>query len=924
MKPDIKKKISESNPKKVKHLALDNGRLKEIPFELEQFTNLTFLNLFNNNLKEIPDFFQDYPKLDNLNLSNNNFDLLPEQITHIKSLKNLNLSSNRLTHLFGLERLYTNLEKLDLSSNKLTLLNCSFEKFAHLRELNLSNNGLKKFPKSLFSSNLKLLNLSSNKLKTIPNSIGKLEKLRELDLSYNDITEIPEEICELKELRKLILTGNNIQSLPKSLKKLTHLNTLTLAGNPIGDVPLEISSQGLKGVLNYYLHLGAYVKLNEAKLLIVGQGAVGKTYLMNKMISGSSPETNTTEGIDIVKWTISDNNQNPNNQIFRLNAWDFGGQEIYHSTHQFFLTKRSIYLFVWEARKDENMLTFDYWLNIINVLSNASPVIVVLNKIDERVKEIDEKSLKEKFTNIAAFKKVSAKDGTNLNDLISEIKKEVVTLPHIGDKLPKVWSEIREELENLEDDYILYEQYIEICHRFGLNKNESKILSQYYHDLGVFLHFTDSQVLRSIVFLKPEWATNCVYKILDLHQVVTNYGEFDSDLLDKELLDYSATQIAYIIELMKKFELCFELSNGKYIVPELLRPSSPIVDWDMKGSISLIYQYDFMPAGILPRLIVRLKDLIYDQNYWKSGVYIFKDDALGVVISNPFSRYIKIEVSGNSNAILLGIIKRELDYINSTLNYPHHEIKIQCNCQICYNSDEPFMFNYEYLERAKKAKVDTVQCNLSIENINLEKLIGPYQISQYEGKSDFRFNTVDLTYDLYEISSRILERKYTRQIEDLITDYFTDNLRSKGYQVTDQSRSGKSKKLSGELDIVIRNTRNMPVAILEAMKLNSIGMGNKTVIEHINKLLIDYDTNGLNRNFILVYVKTSEFSTFWQRYRKYIEKLPDHYLYKPEAELTSFRIDNEVSNSSNVKVLVSEHSRNGKRTELFHYVINMG
>jgi len=27
-----------------------------------------------------------------------------------------------------------------------------------------------------------------------------------------------------------------------------------------------------------------------------------------------------------------------------VNIWDFGGQEIYHATHQFFLTHRSLYL----------------------------------------------------------------------------------------------------------------------------------------------------------------------------------------------------------------------------------------------------------------------------------------------------------------------------------------------------------------------------------------------------------------------------------------------------------------------------------------------------------------------------------------------------------------------------------------------------
>ena len=36
----------------------------------------------------------------------------------------------------------------------------------------------------------------------------------------------------------------------------------------------------------------------------------------------------------------------------RLAVWDFGGQEIYHATHQFFLTDQSLFVLVWSARAD--------------------------------------------------------------------------------------------------------------------------------------------------------------------------------------------------------------------------------------------------------------------------------------------------------------------------------------------------------------------------------------------------------------------------------------------------------------------------------------------------------------------------------------------------------------------------------------------
>ena len=81
--------------------------------------------------------------------------------------------------------------------------------------------------------------------------------------------------------------------------------------------------------------------LNEAKLILVGYGAVGKTSLVNRLVHQTFDAGETkTEGIQITDWPLC----LKGNEDVKLNVWDFGGQEIMHSTHQFFLTERSLYL----------------------------------------------------------------------------------------------------------------------------------------------------------------------------------------------------------------------------------------------------------------------------------------------------------------------------------------------------------------------------------------------------------------------------------------------------------------------------------------------------------------------------------------------------------------------------------------------------
>ncbi len=124
--------------------------------------------------------------------------------------------------------------------------------------------------------------------------------------------------------------------------------------------------------------------------------------------------------------------------------WDFGGQEIYHATHQFFLTKRSLYILVTDERKENT--DFNYWLQVVELLSDNSPLIIVQNEKGGRTRDINISRLKGRFGNIQTTHSFDlSKDESALKKLLQDIKYQLSQLSHIGEELPKKLDDIRKE-----------------------------------------------------------------------------------------------------------------------------------------------------------------------------------------------------------------------------------------------------------------------------------------------------------------------------------------------------------------------------------------------------------------------------------------------------------------------------------------------
>jgi internalin A len=405
-------------------------------------------------------------------------------------------------------------------------------------------------------------------------------------------------------------------------------------------------------------------------MLLIGQGGVGKTSLVKCLMGDHyDPHEGKTRGIAIQPWHV-----HAAGDEIQLNVWDFGGQEIMHATHQFFLTRRSLYLLVLDARLDEEENRLEYWLKIVQTFGGDSPVIVVGNKVDQQPLDVDRRGLMAKYPNVVAILETSCADGRGIDELRAAVLDRVSALDHIHDALSTTWFAVKEHLESMEEDYIPYEAYQRLCVEQGIDDERSqRTLIGFLHDLGVVLNFRDDPRLEDTNVLNPEWVTAGVYRILNDEALMQRGGILTRHMLSGILGDpaYPQHRHRFIVDMMRKFELCFDFegfADRMFLIPDLLPKEEPETgDWS--DALAFQYRYGVLPSSIISRFIVRMSPYIHENTYWRNGVVVAADGNKALVKSDREEKQISIWVAGQeaTRRSLLAIIRSHFGAIHATI-----------------------------------------------------------------------------------------------------------------------------------------------------------------------------------------------------------------------------------------------------------------
>ncbi|MEP0906429.1 ADP-ribosylation factor-like protein [Leptolyngbya subtilissima ST-M1] len=451
--------------------------------------------------------------------------------------------------------------------------------------------------------------------------------------------------------------------IPEAISELSNLRAFFLYDNPIDPILESAYSGGLEELFAYLKSLKnpqEVETLHEAKLVLIGEGDVGKTTLL-KALTGKNPQAGeqTTHGISIDIQALSLPHPDKTDTQLKFNAWDFGGQEVYRVTHQFFFSKRSVYLLLWEPRRGVQQCQVEDWLKMLRLrVGEAARVIIVSThcKTGERIARIDKPVLRRDYGDmIVDFLEVDSLvddpdtgDKVGIDALKQLIAETAKTFDQMGAKLNRAWRESRDELLALNESRITYANFAAVCDRHGLSAIATRTLADLMHDLGYIVYYGDDEALQDDVVLQPEWLTKAIGFVLEDRTTQAMDGILPDSRLKEVLFDhpfaneprYSPDLYPFFLRLMEKYDVSYRLEDGtaslvSQHVPQV-RPDDlpwlPEEDPDPNHRrLAMVCVMEESPPGLIPWMIVRTHDYIYKRYesngkehrlHWQKGMFL--------------------------------------------------------------------------------------------------------------------------------------------------------------------------------------------------------------------------------------------------------------------------------------------------------------
>ena len=343
-------------------------------------------------------------------------------------------------------------------------------------------------------------------------------------------------------------------------------------------------------------------------------------------------------------------------------------QEIYYSTHLFFLTNKCIYIVAFKLNDPNYSERIKYWLKTIDtvVSSLPRPPIILVGTCsdlvdDNRLLEVQKgvKKISSKLSNVRGYVTVSNLTKKNFDKLENQLVQIATDKKLVNKLVPQFYSTMHSVVKERREDYMTWNSWLGLSKIGGTPEESIGQVTSFLHESGSILWF-DEPRLRDLVILNPEWLST-TFRYLLSYKYNWALGVVPIEALKRTVWKEINSSVHYdIIRILEKFEVafCYYKPNSSKTYDSLQSLVVPLLLPDLPQSLDLqkrelpkplhspcevherVYVIDFIPLGLFQRLVVRLlnsKGLV-PVEMWKSGVCVQMDGDYGLVVIEKATR----------------------------------------------------------------------------------------------------------------------------------------------------------------------------------------------------------------------------------------------------------------------------------------------
>ncbi|KXZ48565.1 hypothetical protein GPECTOR_26g468 [Gonium pectorale] len=454
-----------------------------------------------------------------------------------------------------------------------------------------------------------------------------------------------------------------------------------------------------------------------------------------------------------------------------FSLWDFGGQDVYYSTHAFFMASRAVYLVMYRSRDDSELDRLQEYMDRIQALAPGAPMVLVGTHAGERTEQGGNFRPKQPpptlFTAFPSLHReplfVSSMNGYGVKDLKAVVLQLALRQPGVGELLPASFIKLRRAVQSKQQTFksgaepvVTAAQYAELAASAGVDDpTQLRTFTSLLYDFGDLLHFEHVPGLEDAMVLRPQWVADVMAHVITMNDAKlkkmeehsasdssggamssSKHGGSTGRVAKSALLqlmeEVSPTRAEGLLALLENFNMMHSIDEVTALVPPMMpdvssahgatllyeeaskSPDAPRFRW-----WSAHYEYSYVPDALMCRVLCRVFALpnLEILEAWRFGAVMRRNSHLAMILQGTMRgvdrNVVSVVVCGPKPENLGCLVSAKLKDLlaEAFKGVKLEDIRYSCPHCVQARQRQPCVFKAKFLQKKANAN-EKVTCEV--------------------------------------------------------------------------------------------------------------------------------------------------------------------------------------------------------------------